>query len=231
MSRQLFAIVLSTSAALLLAAGARGATIEGRWSGPEGTVVYYQDGNAVTGEATFPNGQTAKLVGVMIGNKVYYSYFRITGEFGTGTMTLSQDGNTLESTYSEISTGRSGTWRITREAAAGPPPEATVQFAGQWNSNFGETVLDQSGDKVTGKLTMVDGDTVSITGELHGRTLDFTFQLGRGGGGNGQLTQSPDGMILRGTYTKTPDNLKGDWILVRPGPVPCSEPDLPAVPE
>jgi hypothetical protein len=229
MMSRLFCVSVVLASAVLLAAGVNGATIEGRWSGEQGTVVYTQDGNAVTGEATFPNGQTAKLVGVMIGDKVYYSFTRDTGEFGTGVMTVSEDGKTLESTYAEMGTGISGTWRITRDTAGGTPPAAKSQLAGRWNSNLGETVFEQSGTKATGKLTMVNGHTANITGGLRGREFAFTFQLDAGGGGgDGRLVLSPDGMVLSGTYTKTPDNIKGDWVLVRPGPVPCGEPSLPA---
>jgi hypothetical protein len=227
-TRLCVSVSLLMSAVLLLATSAIGASIEGRWSGPQGTAVYTQDGNAVAGEGTLPNGETAKIVGVMIGNKVYYSYVRSTGPFGTGTMTLSEDGSRLESTYAELGTGNSGTWQLTRDAAGGSPPAAKVQLAGRWNSNLGEVVFEQSDTSATAKITMVDSHTASITGEIRGRKLDFTFRLDEGGGGNGQLTLSDDGMILSGTYKKVPDIEKGEWILVRPGPVPCGELKLPA---
>lgn len=221
-------VLLLMSAVLLPVTGAWATSIEGHWSGQQGTVVYTQDGNAISGEATFPNGQTAKIVGVMIGDKVYYSYARATGEFGTGTMTLSKDAKVLESTFAEMGTGVTGQWRISRDAAGDAPPAAKVQLAGRWNSNVGEAVFEQSGTSVTVKVTIVNGHTGNAKGELHGRTLDFTFRLEGGEDGDGQLTLSDDGTILSGTYTVMPVNEDGKWILVRPGPVPCGELSVPA---
>ena len=211
---------------MLVATAAWAASVTGKWSGPQGTVELKQDGNSVTGHGTLPNGEHVSVVGVMLGNQVHYSYSRTSGGFGVGTMTLSKDGDALDSTFYEHTNGTSGKWHITRGKTA--PATEPLQIAGKWNSNMGDAVVEQTGADVAAKVTFVNGHTAQLKGQLEGRTLSFTYELGQGGGGNGKITLSDDGAILSGKYLDQPSGAEGELILVRPGPVPCGLPSPPA---
>ncbi len=227
MFQRMSATGLAVMCVVLSATSAWGTSLTGKWSGQQGTVTYQQDGNSVTGYGTLPNGEAVDLIGVMLGNKVHYSYSRSSGGFGVGTMTLSKDGNTLESTYFESTSGTSGQWQLTRDKVHQTKPAEPAQLARKWNSNMGPAEFEQTGADVIAKVTFVNAHTAQLTGKLDGRTLEFTYELGQGGGGTGNVTLSDDGTILQGTYTDAQSG-EGELVMVRPGPVPCGLPDPPA---
>lgn len=211
-------ISLVTVLALIAGTGsAWGASIAGNWSSPDGDVIFTQDGAGIRGDATFPQGGTAKIVGVQLDNEFYFSYVRNTGRFGTGKMVLSDDENELHGTYSDQGSGREGEWTLTRGSAVPSEDSASeteVAVAGHWHSNLGETTFEQSGTHVTGTITFVNEHTGTVEGDLADRVLTFTYQLSAGEHGHGELTLSPDGATLRGTYQKLPSGEGGVWILI-----------------
>jgi hypothetical protein len=86
-------------------------------------------------------------------------------------------------------------------------------FTGRYNTNWGQVVLTQSGQDVTGSYT--GKFSGSISGTVKDRTLHFSWQ-GNGESGRGIFALSADGRTLTGTWGKNESATSGrNWSGVR----------------
>ena len=91
-----------------------------------------------------------------------------------------KDGKSLESTYCGKEDGRvTGQWRITRDSGRRPSPPSPCRSPADGTRTWARRVFEQTGTDVTAKVTFVNGHTARVKGDLHGRTLDFTYRLGQ----------------------------------------------------
>lgn len=92
------------------------------------------------------------------------------------------------------------------------PPSSHVNFAGVWNTDFGEVRLAQDGNLVKGSYPFQDG---VIEGLALGNVLRFTWnQRGNNRGGTGRFTLAADGNSFGGqwNYGTDPDApAQGNW--------------------
>ncbi len=81
-------------------------------------------------------------------------------------------------------------------------------LAGNWFSNYGPAMFSQTGNTITATITYSStmGSTqFSGTYNAASRVLSFTYHNSFGDSGNGQLTLSPNGCSLSGSYQSQQD--------------------------
>jgi hypothetical protein len=173
-----------------------------------------QDGNRVTGTYEHRGGV---IEGTVTGSTLRFTW-RQEDRSGTGSFTLSADGNRFDGTWTaDAGDPREGTWIGQRAGGAAPPP-AAASFAGQWNTNDGyqdvAMTLRQDGNRVTGTYEHRGG---VIEGTVTGNTLSLTWRQDDRSG-TGSFTLSADGNRFDGTWTADAgDPREGTWIGQRIG--------------
>lgn len=110
---------------------------------------------------------------------------------------------------------------------APPPPQATMpSLSGVWSSNLvDETVLEQSGNRITGSYSYMDEDDVTQAGLIEATIENQTIRgkwwerpkVGGGDESRGDLEWKilDNGKALMGWYRDEGDEEKQDWNLTR----------------
>ena len=95
---------------------------------------------------------------------------------------------------------------ILRHTALGQTPS----FTGRYDTNWGEVILSQTGDRVTGSYS--GKYSGSISGTVNGGTLHFQWRQTNDQFGRGVFRLSPDGRALAGTWgVNDSETNSGDW--------------------
>ncbi len=86
----------------------------------------------------------------------------------------------------------------------------TPSFAGRYNTNWGEVILSQTGDHVTGSYS--GKFTGTITRTVKADQLHFEWKQPNDQSGHGVFALSPDGRTLAGTWGLNESETNGgDW--------------------
>jgi hypothetical protein len=165
------------------------------------TVQLTQVGNKVTGTYSPHNGKITG--GIVVGNKLTFTWTQDGGWAGTGEFTLDPDRK-----------GFAGSSTATKPTAVTHPwktykPEPPWSFAGTWaiwklTSEFSTNItlsISQKGDKITGTFPSKNG---TIEGTVIGRNLRFKWESDEGSG-SGMFSISTSKVAFGGWFNEGDD--------------------------
>jgi hypothetical protein len=226
---------------LILATTPSTVSLAGKWQSEWGVVEF--DSN-LTGRWNQGGGQIGQITSGSYDpktRKLVFQYYQSWNNMdGTGTFTLSEDGNRLSGTWSQqprgsnrLGSGGSGGWTMTRDKtspqAIGTSPQkpttckANVSLAGEWQSDWG---LVNFNSNLTGSWNQGGGQIGQIKdGSYDPKKCELVFhyyQSWNDMDGTTTLTLSEDGNRLAGSWIQQrrgSDRIgsggSGGWIMTR----------------
>jgi hypothetical protein len=165
-----------------------GPAFSGTYRSAWGTTVFSQEGSRVT--ATYPNG----TVTCIASGASLACDWREAAASGKAKLAKMPNGDILGSWGNGASATDGGPWSFVLESGTASDATGPVEkFAGSYRSNWGLTVFEQEGRRVTAKYA-----TGTLSCAAAGNTLDCDWRDGDGSG-KAQLVKQQNG-VVSGTW-------------------------------